>query len=248
MSLNIESEVKKLSKLKQFRNASEEVLIKIAQKNVVLSELIESGNFVDAKETKFAKQCFEKYLEAHEFETYSDLSTLSMLVYNEILVRRIQTTINTCSTKDGKSYINDKLVKSLHEAENQVLSLKTKLRIDKEEKQDEFTAFQLLKKRFHQHIQENKAEYTLWVPYTCSSCGKNDVESHLLRLRVKDYDVLKHPFFSGRFLWNKDIMDDVEKKVITVEQAARYLKTSTDYISWALENKGRILNNTEDKK
>ena len=243
----VKNEMSKLKRLVNFKNVDTTVLEKAAQRNVVLRDLISSGNFIDDKEKDLAKKIFENYLSKLDFENFSDLSTLSMLVYNEVLAGRLQRTINDSSTKDGKSYVSDKLIKSLSDLTNQILSLKLKLGVDADKKEDEFTALNLLKKRFHQHIQENKAEYTLWVPYTCSSCGKQDVEEHLLRLRVKDYDVLKHPFFSGRFLWNSEIMKDVENKVITIEQAARYLKTSTDYISWALQNKGRILPTTENK-
>ena len=243
----IKVEIAKLKRLVQYKNADDAVLEKAAQKVVVLRELVESGNFIDADEKNLAKKIFEAYLQQNSFESYSDLATLSVLVYNEVLSGRVQKSINGCTSKDGKSYISDKLLKAHTDLTNEILKLKKTLGIDKEEKEDEFTALNLLKKRFHQHIQENKAEYTLWVPYTCSSCGKQDVEGHLLRLRVKDYDVLKHPFFSGRFLWNSEIMNDVENKVITPEQAARYLKTSTDYISWALQNKGRILPTTENK-
>jgi len=243
----VKNEMSKLKRLVNFKNVDTTVLEKAAQRNVVLRDLISSGNFIDDKEKDLAKKIFENYLSKLDFENFSDLSTLSMLVYNEVLAGRLQRTINDSSTKDGKSYVSDKLIKSLSDLTNQILSLKLKLGVDADKKEDEFTALNLLKKRFHQHIQENKAEYTLWVPYTCSSCGKQDVEGHLLRLRVKDYDVLKHPFFSGRFLWNSEIMNDVENKVITPEQAARYLKTSTDYISWALQNKGRILPTTENK-
>jgi hypothetical protein len=248
MDENIRLEIKKLSKLKQFQNYSEEQLTKIAQKNTVLSDLINSGNFIDSDEKRVAKKIFDAYLEKLDYENFSDLSTLSTLVYSEVLLKRVEKSINKCSTKEGESYVSDKLLKSYSDLTNQTLHLKEKLGINKEEKEDEFTALQLLKRRFHQWIQENKAEYTLWVPYTCSSCGKQDVEGHLLRLRVKDYEVLKHPFFSGRFLWNSEIMKDVEDKKITLEQAARYLKTSTDYIFWALQNKGRIVQNTETSK
>jgi len=243
----IKAEIAKLKRLVQYRSADDATLEKAAQRNVVLRDLISSGNFIDDKEKDLAKKIFENYLSKLDFENFSDLSTLSMLVYNEVLAGRLQRTINDSSTKDGKSYVSDKLIKSLSDLTNQILSLKLKLGVDADKKEDEFTALNLLKKRFHQHIQENKAEYTLWVPYTCSSCGKQDVEGHLLRLRVKDYDVLKHPFFSGRFLWNSEIMKDVENKKITIEQAAHYLKTSTDYITWALNQKGRILPTTDNK-
>ena len=243
----IKVEMAKLKRLVQYKNADDTVLEKAAQKVVVLRDLVDSGNFIDDEEKQKAKKIFEAYLQQNSFESYSDLATLSVLVYNEVLSGRVQKSINECTTKDGKTYISDKLLKAHTDLTNEILKLKKTLGIDKEEKVDEFTALQLLKKRFAQHIMENRAEHILWVPYTCSGCGKQDIESHLLRLRVKDYDVLKHPFFSGRFLWNSEIMKDVEDKKITIEQAARYLKTSTDYITWALQNKGRILPTTENK-
>lgn len=248
MDSNIKAEIKRLSNLKQYANASDEQLEKIAQKNIVLADLVNNGNFIDDKEKKQAKQCFEKYLEAHDFETYSDLSTLSMLVFNEILVGRIQSTINGCKTKDDKIYINDKMVKSLHEAENQVLSLKTKLRIDKEEKVDELTSLQLLKKRFNIYIQENKHEFTLAVPFTCSSCGKDDVKMVLAHRRTKDFEAFDHPMFSGRFWYNKVAMEMVESGKLSKEDYAKIFSTSVDYVNWCLVNKGRILLNTDDKK
>jgi hypothetical protein len=248
MNDSIKNEMSKLKRLVQYKNADETVLEKAAQKIVVLRELVESGNFIDPDEKTLAKKIFEAYLEQNSFESYSDLSTLSVLVYNEVLSGRVQKSINGCTDSKGKVYISDKLLKAHTDLTNEILKLKKTLGIDKEEKVDEFTALQLLKKRFAQHVLENRAEHTLWVPYTCSACGKQDVESHLLRLRVKDYDVLKHPFFSGRFLWNTEIMKDVENKVITVEQAARYLKCSPDYITWALNQKGRILPTTEESK
>jgi len=248
MDSNIQSEIKKLSKLKQYKDASEEQLQKIAQKNIVLSDLANSGNFIDDKEKNQAKKCFEKYLEAHDFETYSDLSTLSMLVFNEILIGRIQNTINECTTKDGKTYINDKLVKSLHEAENQVLSLKTKLRIDKEEKADDFTALQLLKKRFHNWLQENRNECSIAVPYTCASCSKDDVKMILLRKRVSDWDAINHPHFLGRFWYNKDAMDLVKSGALSKENYAKIFATSIDMVNWCLLNEGKIILNQDEKK
>jgi len=241
MTPDIIAEIKKLKRLVQYKDSPEASLEKTAQKNVILRDLITSGNFIDDKEKNQAKTCFEKYLDTCDFESYSDLSTLSMLVFNEVIISRLQKTINDSTTKDGKTYISDKLLKALHDSENQVLSLKTKLGIDKEKKEDDFTSLQLLKKRFHQHIQENKFEFTLTVPYTCSACNKDDVKLVLLRKRVKDFDVMNHPFFSGRFYYNEEIIKDVEKGIISNKQAARYLQTSTEYIDWCIKNKGKII-------
>jgi len=243
----VKNEMSKLKRLVNFKNVDTTVLEKAAQRNVVLRDLISSGNFIDDKEKDLAKKIFENYLSKLDFENFSDLSTLSMLVYNEVLAGRLQRTINDSSTKDGKSYVSDKLIKSLSDLTNQILSLKLKLGVDADKKEDEFTALNLLKKRFHQHIQENRNEFTLSVPYTCSACSKDDVKLVLLRKRVKDFEVLDHPFFSGRFYYNAEIISDVKNGLITAEQAARYIKSSPDFIKWCIENEGRILPNTEDK-
>lgn len=244
----VQAEIKKLSKLQQYKKVEDASLEKIAQKNIVLRELVESGNFIDDAEKKLAKKMFDAYLEQNSFETYSDLSTLSVLVYNEVLSGRVQKSINECTNKEGKAYISDKLLKSHSDLTNQILHLKTKLGIDKEVKTDEFTALQLLKKRFHQHIQENKNEFTLAVPYECSGCGKADVKMVLVRRRVKDFDVLNHPHFAGRFWFNEKAINDVENGTLSKEKYAEYFSTSTDFVDWALKNKGRILTVIDDKK
>ena len=244
----IKIEIAKLKRLVQYRSADDAVLEKAAQKVVVLRELVESGNFINDEEKKLAKKIFDAYLEQNSFESYSDLSTLSVLVYNEVLSQRVQKSINDCTNKDGKAYISDKLLKSHADLTNQILHLKTKLGIDKEVKTDEFTALQLLKKRFHNWIQVNRNECTIAIPFTCQGCGKDDVKMVLLRKRVKDFEALDHPFFSGRFTYNHEIINDVESNKITIEQAARYLQVSKDYITWCLTNKGRIIPNIDEKK
>jgi hypothetical protein len=246
----VKLEIKKLSKLIQYKNAEEATLEKIAQKNIVLRELVESGNFIDEAEKKLAKKMFEAYLEQNSFESYSDLSTLSVLVYNEVLSGRVQKSINECTTKDGKSYISDKLLKSHSDLTNQILHLKTKLGIDKEVKTDEFTALQLLKKRFHQWIQENKASCTIAIPFSCQSCGHDDVKLVLLRKVVNDWTAIDHPAFLGRFYYSKHAMDMVEAGTLKAEDYAKIFQVSLDYVEWCRLNRGKIVVNDKlvDKK
>ena len=242
---SVKQEMSKLKRLVNFKNADDSVLEKAAQKVVVLRELVESGNFINDDEKKLAKKMFEAYLEQNSFESYSDLSTLSVLVYNEVLSGRVQKSINDCTNKDGKAYISDKLLKSHSDLTNQILHLKTKLGIDKEIKTDEFTALCLLKKRFHEHIQQNKNEFTLAVPFSCNSCGHDDVKMVLVRRRVKDFEAIDHPMFSGRFWYSKVAMDMVKSGRLTKSEYAKIFSTSVDYVQWCLDNEGRILPNTK---
>jgi hypothetical protein len=228
----LQREIRRLSGLKQNKKQSEYFIQKEAQKNIALRELVKSGNFNDPSEEQKAKQIFDKYLEKIDFDDFSELSTLSMLVYNEILVGRIQQQINKISTGD-KSYINDKLVKALHDAEDQVFDLKIKLRIDRKEEQSELNAFQESKKRFLEWHKENQNEFQC----ICAKCGT----LLNLRRRCKDFDVMEHPSFSGRFWYNKVAMKMVRDGELSKEKYAEIFNTSTCYVDWCLKNEGRIL-------
>ena len=242
----IKAEMTKLKRLVNFKNSDDATLEKAAQKIVVLRELLDSGNFIDDKEQKLAKKTFENYLSKLDFENFSDLSTLSMLVYNEVLAGRLQRTINDSSTKDGKSYVSDKLIKSLSDLTNQILSLKLKLGVDSDKKEDEFTALQLLKKRFNAWLQENKNEATIYVPFECQGCGKQDVKPVLLRKRTKDFEVLEHPHLAGRFWFNKVAIEMVKSGKLSKSEYAAIFSTSVDFVQWCLDNEGRILPNTKN--
>ena len=248
MNDEVKKEVAKLKRLVQYRSADDAILEKTAQKIVVLRELLESGNFLDDKEKMAAKRIFENYLSKLDFENFSDLSTLSMLVYNEILASRLQRTINDSSTKDGKSYISDKLIKSLSDLTNQILSLKLKLGVDADKKEDEFSSLQLLKKRFHAWQQENKDSCTIAVPFSCQSCGRDDVKMVFLRKIVKNWEAIDHTCFQGRFYYNKTAMDMVEAGTLKKEDYAKIFNVSLDYVNWSIANRGRIVNENKASK
>ena len=243
----VKKEIAKLKRLVSLKNVDEATLEKRARKNVTLRELVNSGNFLDDKEKELATKIYEAYLSHHEFDSFSDLATLSTLVYSEVLLTRIQKAINACTDKDGKSYISDKLLGSHEDLVNQILSLKKKLGIDREEKQDEMTALQLLKKRFAAWVLENRSECTIAIPYECSGCGKQDVKMVLLRKRVSDFEAVDHMWFQGRFYINKYLIGLVEDGKMTKEDCAKAHKVSVDHIDFVLKNKGKIFL-SDDKK
>jgi hypothetical protein len=232
-SSDIKSEIKRLRCLKQYNSLEDANLEKIAAKNVILRNLVADGNFINDEEKKKAKNLFSAFLSTHDFESTSDLNTLSMLTFQIVLVDRIQKALNDCTTKDGKSFISDKLTKSLSDATNQVLALKLKLHIDNEDKKDDLTVLQLLKKRFNAFIQSNKNEFTC----VCAKCGN----LMLLRRRVDNFDIMVHPMFSGRFWYSKHAIQMVKDGKMTKEDYASIFSTSTFYVDWCIENEGKIV-------
>jgi len=69
------------------------------------------------------------------------------------------------------------------------------------------------------------------IVHNCPKCG----ELFLLRQRLDKItdEVVEHPWFiQGGILMNKEIFEDLKIGKISVDQAARYLNATQDYINW----------------
>ena len=159
------------------------------------------------------------------------MNTLADLVFEEILKKNLQDQINKLNNE--KKYPSDKLVKSLHDVEERVLKLKNGLGINKSQETSDLTALQMLEKRFELYIPFHRNEFTT----VCGHCG----QLLLLRKRVKDFDCLKHPFFSGRFYYNARGIELVKKGIWTKEQYAYAFYTSVDYVDWCIKHENDII-------
>ncbi len=254
MNLKIEREFKRLKNLKQNKNKSDQELQKLyqnAQINVAKREIKVDERFSDEREKIFVIELFEHYVATYEFEKFTDLCTLQSLIYEEVLLKRIQNHINSLFEKNKDTYLDKRERETLTETEKRIEELKIKLGIDKEDAEiNELSALQLLEQRFEKHINVNKHEFTI----ICENCKK----LLLLRKRVKDFDCIEHPWFAGRWFFNYQIMLDVKEEKITKEQAWRYLCSSSkggtekpafskeyceDYIDYCLENWDEIVEN-----
>jgi len=256
LNQKIDKEFTRLKNLKQNKNKPDSELQKLytdAQVNVAKRILKVDDRFSNEKEKKVAISLFEHYVSIFEFERFSDLSTLQTLIYEEILLKRIQGHINKIFEIDSNNYLDKRERDTLTDTEKRIEDLKIKLGIDKEDADvNELSSMQLLEKRFEKHINANKEEFT----FVCSGCGK----MKLLRRRVKDFDNIDHPWFAGRWFFNYQIMLDVKEEKITKNQAWRYLcnaaKAETekpafskeyceDYINYCIENWEEITKNLE---
>jgi|SRR3989304_118170 len=221
----LEREIARISNLKNFKELSQEQLEYIAQKNLIIRDFKNTPIFDNQEEQHLAEEKFHNYIEANELESSSDIDTLKSLVYNEVFEVRIQKELNKLYKE--QKYPPEKLTNQLVDVQNQKSDLKVKLGIDKaEDDKDEFSAYQLLQKRVEKHINDNRGDYTLGLGWTCEKCGHKEWETFLLYLKVKDYDIIKHPWFCGRYLFNYEIVTDVKKKKLSPEDATRYLMCS----------------------
>jgi len=238
---NIEKEIKRLSNLRQNKNKELFELENQARINVWKKQLNIEDRFSENKEKKLANSLLENYLQNFMFEDYNEILLLGDLIYDEILLIRSKDAINKVFDDENNRCVPTKSIEILHQIEDKILDKKIKLGIVKSKDKDDLTALEALQKKFEVYIPFNRNEFTLWLKSTCSKCQHEEVHSYLLRRRVKDFDFLKHPAFSGRFLYNYAIFDDVKKGLITKEQAASYLRCSVFYIDWVLKNEMKII-------
>jgi hypothetical protein len=250
---DLQKEINRIKNLKNNKFSESEITLQ-AKNNLRCREFKNNPLFTVPEEQKSAEEKFRNYLQNNIIESENDIDVLRSLIYNEVYEQRLQKQINEVTSPDPdnpdkKLFFSDKLTSQLTDIQDQKLSLKTKLGIGVEEKnKNELTGLQLLKKRFNQYINQNKNEFTIVAP---------DGTILLLRRRVKDFDAMEHPFFAGRWLFNYEILKDVKKKIITKEQAWRYLscasqggnykpafdeKYCTDYIEYCLEKWNEITN------
>jgi len=197
---DLEKEIKRLSNLRQNKKRAISSLEREARINVWTRQIAIAERFTDETEKKLAIQLFDNYLQNFEFRDYNEITLVADLIYEEILKERIQKDINKISEDESNNYISDKIIGSLHSVEDRILSLKERLHISSNQDKDDLTALQELEKKYELYIPFHRNEFTLEVPSICKSCGHEDVELYLIRRRCdkNNFDVLKHPFFSGR--------------------------------------------------
>ncbi len=241
MTDDLQKELNRISNLRQNKNKDTALLEKQARLNLWKKQINLDSRFSKANEKEIAEKTFDAYLENYEISSFNEMQNLSDLVYEEVLKQKIQKDIDTVMTDENSKFVPEKLIQSLHEVEERIWKLKEKIGINSDKSVDDLTALEELEEKFKVHIALNRNEYTLFAPYKCSDCGKEDIQALLLRRRVKNFDVLKHPAFAGRFLYNVEVIDDVKKELITKEQAARYLRTSPMMIQWIIENEHDII-------
>lgn len=263
----LKKEVNRIKGLKGRKSASEAELQSQAIHNIRVRDFGEAHHFVDEEEKKTAKLKYASYLLNYKLDTISDLDTLADLVINETYKNRIekqvkdyfeQNKISESEATSGKKncYVPEKQLEAKRDLENHILSLKVKLGIDKEDqKEDDLTALELLKKRVQDHINSNPNDFVIY----CKWCAR----PLLLWKKVKDFESLKMPWLAGRFLYNKPLIQLVKDKVLTVEQAASILHGAGegenfnpahhkeycgDYINWCIRNQALIEDHLEEIK
>ena len=230
---DLNKEIKRLSGLVQNKDTDISQLTKQAQLNVWKRQVSIGSKFNNADDKKLAEKLFDEYVENYVISSFSDMNTLADLVFEEVLKENLQSQITKITDDPKANFIPEKTIKSLHDTETRVFELKKKIGIDKESNDSSpLNALEQLIKRFKRYIPFMRHEFN----FICPSCG----EPTLLRRRVKDFDALKHPFFSGRFYYNARGIALVKEGIWTREQYAFAFFTSPEYVDWCIEHEAEL--------
>ena len=240
---DLAKEINRISNLKNYKSLSKDDITQIANNNLKLKAFKDKKLFYyddpnnlgkqhpqSIKEEVLSEEKFKYYISKYNIDTISDLDNLSSLIFWEILGYRFQSEINKFSA-EGK-FPPDRLTTQLQETQEKEAELKIKLGIDKKDISDnQLTVLQQLEKRFNVWLEENRNECTLDVPMICEKCNHEAKYSYLLRKRVKDFDVLKHPWFAGRWFFNLPVLKFVKQGILTKQQAAEILSNASENIN-----------------
>jgi len=181
--------------------------------------------FTDLKEKKLAKSLLGKYLQDYIVENISDRNILQQLIYLEVLQYRFQNDANKFH-KDAKA-TPSALVNQIHENLRMIMDLKKLLDDRSGRKDDEIRTLNKLKKKFRIWLDENQGHRTMLCPH----CAK----MVLLRIKMDQWDPVKHPFFKDRILYNEHLMYLYKKDKITKDDIAKILNCSDDFIDWVIQ-------------
>lgn len=232
---DLKKELRRLSNLKQNRKKSPADLEKQAMMNCWKRQLKIDDRFLDKDEKKTAEKLFDNYIQNFEFSNYNEVSLLADLVYEEILLRRIQDEINKISEDEKIKFIPDKAISSSHDVQDRIAQLKERLGIINAKEKDDLTALQILEKKYEVYIPFHRNEFTT----ICGKCGT----PLLLRRRCSNdkFENLVHPFFSGRFWLSRRGLALVKAGIISKETYAFIFMTSVQFVNWCLKKQNTIV-------
>ena len=234
MKDSIEKKFKRLRNLPQYKDIGNEELMKIAESKVEEAEKDEDSveieeMFTNKDEKKAAVLLLRKYLKNYTFDNISEKNTVKQLVFLEVFNSRLQAELNQYHEQQQPS--PPKTIESLHSNLTQISLLKAQLGIRKDKEKsnysDAYLVLENLKKKFKKWGEENQGSRTLICPH----CSK----MVMLKIKMESWEAQKHPFFIDRFIANIHLMTMYKNGKISIEDVAKVLQTSQDYVTWLLE-------------
>lgn len=190
------------------------------------------GNWLNDEEAKEANKIYESYLKANHFDSVNDKELLKRLVFAIINSKRIEKELTSkylAGKEDPKRMkVSTHLNKAYNDSLSQIMDIQKQLGIigDKDKQNPLKHIFKLMKK-FKKWKEENQDGRTVVCPF----CKK----LFFLNIRTDKYEAMKHPYFHGKILGNKNLWKLYKQGKIDKKELAEVLNTSVFYIDWLEE-------------
>ena len=223
--------INQLKALKQYKNKTDNELIAIIKKREAKKALkkaqkanknIQSVEWVGLtlNEEPTANELFQQYKDSNHIESFNDLRNLKNLVVLEIIQERYQKQVGELA-KDEK-FPSRTVMDSFNNNLNQIMTLKKELGLNVAKGESWMDFWAKLKKKTQKYIEFNSGAFS----FKCPNCG----EFALLVRKIDNYETFPFKCFRGTVLYNKAMMEDIEKGIITKKRVAQYFGCSEDYI------------------
>lgn len=222
---NLEKRKNQLRNMKQNKNLSEEDLIALAQSKIDEENIISNLSFcINDDEKKYASELLSRYLSQSSFENESDKELLKQLIDQHLLTERFKSILKTDYNKSNPAQSID-MVDQLDRVVDRIIKLQEKLGLSNKDKEQDNLAEILssLKKKAIKYYEEHAGCNVVKCPY-CQNM-------FYLLLRTEQLTPEKCKMFKGTVLYNRPLMELIEKEVLTKEKVAEILGVNVLYIS-----------------
>lgn len=222
--MNKQTLFKRLKRLKQNLNKSEEEIWQQVNRNLAEKELVKSFSGLMDDEVKKATKLYYKYVDEHSFESIAERSTLINLVYKEILKERMQDFIKK-ENEEKKGAIPLQMVSQMMELDAQILTDKKGLgMLSGGSGASIYQLWKDLETKCLKYYEEHAAEFQNKCPY-CNKLFPSILPPEKLEPQ-------KSSWFKGTDLYNEEVFNLYHNKTITEEEAAKILGVSKFYVPY----------------
>lgn len=225
----INNQIKKLSKLKQYKDLPAEKLEQIAIEKLSKIQKKKDDEVVwfglNDEECILADEYYNNFINNHSIEGFNDKENLKTLVFNLILEKRLKEKIHSIAIKE--EFPPKHFIDSLSEIQTQNLNLKKQLGLEDKKQEGWIDFWKRLTKKLNIYAQTHSGAFY----FKCPTCG----EMALLCKKVEDYNIFNFKVFRGTFVYSEELCKMIDEKIISVERAASVLGVSPEYMQGCYE-------------
>lgn len=220
----LDTMIKQLANLPQNKDKNPDELKILAEAALQKNEITDSTFAATPEEEKFVKEMLKKYLSQGSIETESDKETLRQLLGQELLAQRFQNLLKIQYSAANPAQ-DVHVIECLDQVVERISKLKQELGLSQKDRQSAswLVEWEKLKRKALAYYSEHRGCNVVKCPY----CSK----IFYLLLKTEHLTSETCNWFRGTSLYNKALMELVEKEVITQEKAAEILGVNVLYVA-----------------